>query len=126
MMNHRHTVLVLAAATLLIGSLALPAAAQEITVDTTEQFCFSRQDFTDLASDDGIFFTALPSQALATVRYGSRALQAGDALPARALAPLTPAASPPPSPAGGGGRAGNAAPPAPAQAARTTRTLSLV
>lgn len=88
-MNHRHTVLVLAAATLLIGSLALPAAAQEITVDTTEQFCFNRQDFTDLASDDGIFFTALPSQALATVRYGSRALQAGDALPASALDQLT-------------------------------------
>ena len=31
-MNHRHTVLVWAAAALLLGSLALPAAAQEITV----------------------------------------------------------------------------------------------
>lgn len=88
-MNHRHTVLAWAAAMLLCGSLVLPAAAQEITVDTTEQFCFSREDFTDLASDDGIFFTALPSQALATVRYGSRALQAGDALPASALDQLT-------------------------------------
>lgn len=72
----------------LAGSLVLPAAAQVRTVDPTAQFCFSQDDFTSAAAD-GIFLTSVPQETLATVRYGSRVLKAGDALPTEALGDLT-------------------------------------
>ena len=84
-----HTALLLAAALTLGGALSFPASAQEITVDGSQIFPFSRSDFTAAEADDGIFLTSLPSRALATVYYGDRALCPGDALPAAALDQLT-------------------------------------
>lgn len=84
-----HTALLLAAALTLGGALSFSASAQEITVDGSQIFPFSRSDFTAAEADDGIFLTSLPSRALATVYYGDRALCPGDALPAAALDQLT-------------------------------------
>lgn len=86
-MKLKHTAALLALFAL-SGSLALPAAAQVRTVDPTAQFCFSQDDFTSAAAD-GIFLTSVPQETLATVRYGSRVLKAGDALPTEALGDLT-------------------------------------
>ena len=86
-MKLKHTAALLALFAL-AGSLALPAAAQVRTVDPTAQFCFSQDDFTSAAAD-GIFLTSVPQETLATVRYGSRVLKAGDALPTEALGDLT-------------------------------------
>lgn len=86
-MKCKHTAALLALFAL-CGSLTLPAAAQVRTVDPTTQFCFSQDDFTASAAD-GIFLTAVPQETLATVRYGSRVLKAGDALPTEALGNLT-------------------------------------
>ena len=74
---------------LLAAMLAVPAAAQEISVNSNAQFCFSAEDFSTQDSDDGIFLTAVPSPRIATVYYGNRALRAGDALPKEALNQLT-------------------------------------
>ena len=86
-MKLKHTAALLALF-VLAGSMTLPAAAQVRTVDPTTQFCFSQDDFTTAAAD-GIFLTAVPRETLATVRYGSRVLKAGDALPTEALGDLT-------------------------------------
>ena len=86
-MKLKHTAALLALF-VLAGSLTLPAAAQVRTVDPTAQFCFSQDDFTSAAAD-GIFLTSVPQETLATVRYGSRVLKAGDALPTEALGNLT-------------------------------------
>lgn len=86
-MKLKHTVALLALF-VLAGSMTLPAAAQVRTVDPTAQFCFSQDDFTSAAAD-GIFLTSVPQETLATVRYGSRVLKAGDALPTEALGDLT-------------------------------------
>lgn len=67
----------------------VPAAAQEVTVDSTALYCFSAEDFTSLAEDDGVFILSVPDPSVATVRYGSRAIRAGDALPKDALSQLT-------------------------------------
>ena len=88
MYKPKHSVL-LAAVLVFAALLALPVSAQEVTVDSTVQFCFSSEDFTNLAADDGIFITAVPSSNIATVCYGERVLQAGDALPREALDQLT-------------------------------------
>jgi len=66
----------------------VPAAAQDRTVTTDLPFQFCSADFTD-AEDEGVFITAVPSRDIAVIRYGSRAIQAGDALPADALDHLT-------------------------------------
>lgn len=86
-MKLKHTAALLALF-VLAGSMTLPAAAQVRTVDPTAQFCFSQDDFTSAAAD-GIFLTSVPQETLATVRYGSRVLKAGDALPTEALGDLT-------------------------------------
>ena len=86
-MKLKHTAALLALF-VLAGSMTLPAAAQVRTVDPTAQFCFSKDDFTSAAAD-GIFLTSVPQETLATVRYGSRVLKAGDALPTEALGDLT-------------------------------------
>lgn len=86
-MKIKHTAALLALF-VLAGSMTLPAAAQVRTVDPTAQFCFSQDDFTSAAAD-GIFLTSVPQETLATVRYGSRVLKAGDALPTEALGDLT-------------------------------------
>ena len=86
-MKLKHTAAILALF-VLAGSMTLPAAAQVHTVDPTAQFCFSQDDFTSAAAD-GIFLTSVPQETLATVRYGSRVLKAGDALPTEALGDLT-------------------------------------
>ena len=86
-MKLKHTAALLALF-ILAGSMTLPAAAQVRTVDPTAQFCFSQDDFTSAAAD-GIFLTSVPQETLATVRYGSRVLKAGDALPTEALGDLT-------------------------------------
>lgn len=66
-------------------SLAIPAAALDVTASPTEQFCFSAEDFTTQSSDEGIFVVAVPSSNIASIRYCGRALRAGDALPKEAL-----------------------------------------
>lgn len=86
-MKLKHTAALLALF-VLAGSMTLPAAAQVRTVDPTAQFCFSQDDFTSAAAD-GIFLTSVPQETLATVRYGSRVLKAGDAFPTEALGDLT-------------------------------------
>ncbi len=86
-MKLKHTAALLALF-VLAGSMTLPAAAQVRTVDPTAQFCFSQDDFTSAAAD-GIFLTSVPQETLAAVRYGSRVLKAGDALPTEALGDLT-------------------------------------
>lgn len=85
----KHTALL---AVTLISALLLsaaPAAAQEVTVDSAALFCFSAEDFTTLAEDDGVFILSVPSPSVASVRYGSRVIRAGDALPKEALGQLT-------------------------------------
>lgn len=89
MKRRTHTALLLTAALMLGGTLSLSASAQEITVDASNSFTFSRSDFTTADTTDGIFLTALPSPALATVYFGNRALHPGDALPTSALDQLT-------------------------------------
>ena len=69
--------------------LVLPVCAMELDVDPTSEFCFSAEDFTSLAEDEGIFLTEVPSKNVASVYYGSRLLRAGDALPKEALNHLT-------------------------------------
>lgn len=69
--------------------LVLPVCAMELDVDPTSEFCFSADDFTSLAEDEGIFLTEVPSKNVASVYYGSRLLRAGDALPKEALNQLT-------------------------------------
>lgn len=69
--------------------LVLPVCAMELDVDPTSEFCFSAEDFTSLAEDEGIFLTEVPSKNVASVYYGSRLLRAGDALPKEALNQLT-------------------------------------
>lgn len=69
--------------------LVLPVCAMELDVDPTSEFCFSADDFTSLAEDDGIFLTEVPSKTVASVYYGNRLLRAGDALPKEALNQLT-------------------------------------
>ena len=86
-MKLKHTAAILALF-VLAGSMTLPVAAQVRTVDPTAQFCFSQDDFTSAAAD-GIFLTSVPQETLAAVRYGSRVLKAGDALPTEALGDLT-------------------------------------
>lgn len=66
-----------------------PVTAQEFTVDSTALFCFSAEDFTTLAEDDGVFILSVPDPSVALIRYGSRVLRAGDALPLEALNQLT-------------------------------------
>lgn len=88
-MHNTHTVFRALTVLTLAILLVLPAAALEITVDPTAQFCFSAEDFSTLDGDEGIFLTAVPSSNIATVFWGDRALQAGDALPASALDELT-------------------------------------
>lgn len=85
----KHTVLWTVTLVSILLLSVLPAAAQAVTVDSTALFCFSEEDFTALAEDDGVFITGVPNPAVATVCYGSRALRAGDALPREALNQLT-------------------------------------
>lgn len=68
--------------------LTAQAAALELTADPTVSFCFSTEDFTTEATDQGIFLTAVPNAQIATVTYGGRVLRAGDALPREALTEL--------------------------------------
>ena len=89
MNKRKHTVALGALSLLVCTALAPTAAAQARTVDPTVQFCFTREDFTTMSVDNGIFLTSLPSETLAKVRYGSRVLKAGDALPVEALSQLT-------------------------------------
>lgn len=70
-------------------SLAIPAAALDITASPTEQFCFSAEDFTTQSGDEGIFVVAVPSSNIASIRYCGRDLRAGDALPKEVLNQLT-------------------------------------
>lgn len=86
MYKHKHTLL---AIVLMAALLSTTASAKAITVDPTEQFCFSGEDFTGAGSDDGIFLTSLPVASVATVYHGDRILRAGDALPIHALDELT-------------------------------------
>ena len=87
MYHHKHTVLLIAA--LLAALLTTGVSAKSVTVNPTDQFCFSAEDFTSAESDEGIFLTSLPGVSIATVYHGSRILRAGDALPVDALNELT-------------------------------------
>lgn len=84
-----HTVLLVTVLTVVWLACAVPAGALERTVDQTSLFCLSTEDFTAIPEDDGIFLTSVPSRNIAVVRYGNRALKAGDALPKEALNQLT-------------------------------------
>lgn len=86
MYKHKHTLLTIL---LLAALLTTTASAKAITVDPTEQFCFSGGDFTAAEADDGIFLTSLPVASVATLYHGDRILRAGDALPIHALDELT-------------------------------------
>lgn len=79
-------IIILSALALLLSA---QAAALELTADPTASFCFSAEDFTAEAADQGIFLTSVPSTQIATVTYGGRILRAGDALPRDALTELT-------------------------------------
>ena len=86
MQRMKHTVLL---AVLAAALLAVPAAAEEITVDQSTQFTFSSEDFTNQESDDGIFLTSVPSSNIASLCLGDRVLRAGDALNRDALDQLS-------------------------------------
>lgn len=73
----------------LVLILSVPSSAADITVSPENSFCFSHADFATSDADDGIFITSVPSKNIANIRYGSRILRAGDALPADALNTLT-------------------------------------
>lgn len=88
-MSHSKYPIRLAAALFFSALLTLPISAQELTVDSTAQFCFSGEDFSTLSDEDGIFITAVPNSRIAKVCYGERVLKAGDALPKEALKQLT-------------------------------------
>ena len=72
-----------------ICSIGVHATAADISVDPETSFCFSSADFISSDADDGIFLTSIPSRNIATLRYGRRCLQAGDALTVDALNNLT-------------------------------------
>lgn len=86
MYKHKHTLVVLL---LLAALLTTGASAKAITVNSTDRFCFSGEDFTSADTDEGIFLTSLPKASVATVYHGDRILRAGDALPVSALGQLT-------------------------------------
>ena len=88
MYQAKHIGLLAAVVMLLAAVMTIPAAAQELTVPASTEFCFTADDFTQ-DGEDGIFLTAVPSSRIATVYYGERALRAGDALPKEALNQLT-------------------------------------
>ena len=83
----RHTALLVLV--LLAGIWLIPANAAEVTVDPTNEFCFSSDDFTLGDADEGIFLTAVPSSNIADLHYGNRILKAGDALTSDDLDALT-------------------------------------
>ena len=86
----RHAALLTMTVLLVMCLFATGAAAADRETLYNAEYCFSAADFTDADTQlTGIFITDVPSAAIGTVRYGSRIIQAGDALPAGALADLT-------------------------------------
>ena len=88
-MKHTHRLAVPLLLLMLLWSSLCTAGAQGITVDQTAEFCFSADDFTSNADDDGIFVVSVPNSTVAAVYYGTRIVKAGDALPKDALNQLT-------------------------------------
>lgn len=69
--------------------LNLPVHAASIHVASPADYCFTKNDFLSGEYDDGIFLASVPSSNIAVVCYGTRVLQAGDAIPKDALDQLT-------------------------------------
>lgn len=85
----RHAALLAMTVLLVMCLFATGAAAADRETLYNAEYCFSAEDFTqDDAQLTGIFVTDVPSATVGTVRYGSRIIHAGDALPADALAEL--------------------------------------
>lgn len=65
----------------------LPAAAAEVSCDST--YCFSPADFSPEENLKGICITSLPEERIGTVMLGDRVLRPGDVLTADQVAQLT-------------------------------------
>lgn len=64
-------------------------AAQPLTLDAEAATCLSEETFSGGASAlNGIYVSAVPSASLCEIRYGARAIRAGDVLPVSALSAL--------------------------------------
>ena len=86
----KHGALLAAAVMVVLYLLTGGAAAAEHETLYNADYCFSAADFqADEAALNGIFVTEVPSAAIGNVRYGSRIIQPGDALPTSALSALT-------------------------------------
>ena len=73
----------------LAAAICISAGAESRIVTTDLPFQFCSADFTGGSEEDGVFIMAVPSADVAVIRYGNRAIQAGDALPVDALDHLT-------------------------------------
>ena len=85
LLNFKHSVILLLLLSLPVFLLT-PISAEEYHPG---QFSLSGSDFDAQSSDTGIFITSVPSSKIATVYYGERIVQAGDAIPLDALSNLT-------------------------------------
>lgn len=83
MKRHRLGAAVLLALTVCL--LTTQVFALELTVNADSSYCFSADHFTAVPEDEGIFVTSVPTENVATIRYGNRIIRPGDALPMDAL-----------------------------------------
>lgn len=90
MKHAQHTIRSLAALALALLLLSSAALAAEVQVDRAAVYCFSGADFQSGGSGEltGIYVSSVPSALSCQIRYGARALRAGDVLPAEALSRL--------------------------------------
>lgn len=83
----RTRILSAVAAMLCLAGAALPAAAAEVSCDST--YCFSPADFSGEEALRGICITDLPEAQIGTVMLGTRVLRPGDILTAEQVAQMT-------------------------------------
>ncbi len=83
----RTRILSAVAAMLCLAGAALPAAAAEVSCDST--YCFSPADFSGEEALKGICITDLPEAQIGTVMLGTRVLRPGDILTAEQVAQMT-------------------------------------
>ena len=83
----KNKILTFALVLCVLGSLALPAFAQETESD--QVYCFTTQDFSTQEGLQGICLTELPDPAVGTMMLGNRVLMEGDILSASQVAEMT-------------------------------------
>ena len=90
MKHAKHAGRALLVLALLLSLFSIPALAADAELDCRSVYCFSPLDFQADAEHElmGVYVSSVPSALACTIRYGARALRAGDVLPAQALGQL--------------------------------------